>query len=369
MTSRKRQGARRTSSWVVLLLAMLTMLVAAACGGDDEETASSAVSAAVEAGTSAAAEATETTAATTETTETATDTGGAAAGGAEGKKIAVLLFSRGFEFMVALDQAAQQAAKDAGAEVVVLDGKGDTATQIQQIEDQIAAGVDGFVISPNNSEEIVPGVERANEAGIPVVTIDAIAAGGKVESYVGFDNKAGGAEAAKAVAELIGDEGKVLELTGAQGAFHAVRRGGGFNEEMKANHPNIEVITRDAEWQADKALSLTVDNLTSNPDIKAIFTHNDEMVRGVISGLQQVGKTDVVIVGVDGTPLALERIRNGEQAATINQSPFDMGRLGVEDLVKVFNGEEVEAETLLPPTKVTKENADDAELWGNVFKG
>src|SRR5688572_23359732 len=133
------------------------------------------------------------------------ETSGTTAAAGSGKKVAMLLFSRGFEFMVALDQGAQDEAAKLGLDMVVLDGQGDSATQISQIEDQIAAGVDGLIISPNNSEEIVPGIEAANKAGVPVVTVDAIAAGGDVAAHVGFDNEAAGAMAANEMAKLIGD--------------------------------------------------------------------------------------------------------------------------------------------------------------------
>lgn len=305
------------------------------------------------------------------------DDSAATTGAANGDtKVAMLLFSRGFEFMVALDQGAQKEASSLGIDMVVLDGQGDSATQISQIEDQIAAGVDGFIISPNNSEEIVPGIEAANDAGIPVVTVDAIAAAGEVAGHVGFDNEAAGAVAAQELARLVGDKGDVLELTGAQGAYHAVRRGGGFNEAMTSDHPNVNVITRDAEWNADNALSLTVDNFTANQDIKGVFTHNDEMVRGVVSGLSQVGHGalagedgHIAVVGVDGTPLALERIRSGEQDATVQQDPFEMGALAVSAIDSAMKGESVEEEQLLEPLLVTRENVDDPELWGNRFEG
>lgn len=330
---------------------LVLALAVGACGSDDDDSAST--------GTDAAAAPGATTAADT------------SAKSGSGKKIAVLLFSRGFEFMVALDQAAQDEAKKQGLDVTVLDGKGDTSTQLTQIDDQIAAGVDGFVISPNNSEEIVPGIEKINAAGIPVVTVDAISAGGDVAGHVGFDNEAAGHEAADFLIKELPDGGPVLELTGAQGAYHAVRRGRGFDEGM-AKDKKFKVIKRDAEWTADKALSLTVDNFTANPDIKAVYSHNDEMVRGVVSGLGQAGKTpgtDVKVVGIDGTPQALERIRSGEQTATIQQDPFEMGSLAVSTLVKAMGGEQVPPEQLLKPLLVTKANVDDPKLWGNVFQG
>lgn len=73
-------------------------------------------------------------------------------------------------------------------------------------------------------------------------------------------------------------------------------------------------------------------------------------------------------MAVDGTPLALQRIRSGEQDATVNQDPFEMGALAVRSAVAAIKGEEVPAQQLLPPTLVTKENVDDPSLWGNRFK-
>ena len=82
----------------------------------------------------------------------------------EKPQIAVLLFSRGFEFMVALDQGAQAEAEKLGVDITVLDGQSNSEVQTRQIEDLLVSGVDAIVISPANSEEIVPAVRRANEA-------------------------------------------------------------------------------------------------------------------------------------------------------------------------------------------------------------
>lgn len=281
------------------------------------------------------------------------------------KKVAALLFSQGFEFMVALKQGIEQEARREGVDVVVLDAQGDSTTQIQQIEDQVAAGADGILIAPNNSEELVPGVERANQADVPVVTVDSIIAGGEVAGAVAFDNVAAGQMAAEHMAELA-KSGEVLELEGAQGAYHAVRRGDGFKKGIR-EVGDLQLISRDAEWTAENALSITADTLTANDDVNGIFSHNDEMVRGIVSALRQVNQ-DSPIVGVDGTPLALERIRNGTQDATVNQDPFEMGALGVRAMVKAMNGAQVAKERLTTPTLVTRENADDPQLWGNRFK-
>lgn len=290
------------------------------------------------------------------------------------KKIAVLLWSRGFEFMVALDQGIRAEAKKQGVDVEVLDGQSSSQTQLRQIEDNIAKKVDLIILSPANSDELVPGVKKANQAGIPVVTVDAVVSkGADVVSSIAFNNEEAGKMAAKYIMDTLG-KGSVLELTGAPGTYHAILRGGGFDKGM-GQSSDFKLSTKNAEWSAEKSQGITADSLTANPKIKAIFTHNDDMQRGVLSGLRQISKTSkvgekghIMLVGVDGTPQALKRIKNGEQDATINQDPFEMGALAVKTAVDHLNGKEVPKMQYTPPTLVTKENADDPNLWGNKFK-
>ncbi|GIN69574.1 D-ribose ABC transporter substrate-binding protein [Bacillus sp. J14TS2] len=288
--------------------------------------------------------------------------------------IAVLLWSRGFEFMVALDEGIKEEAEKLGANVTVLDGQEDSQVQLRQIEDNIAKGVDLIILAPNNSDELVPGVKKANDAGIPVVTVDSIVAeGAEIVSSISFNNAEAGQVAAQYIRTALG-EGTVLELTGSPAAYHAIFRGGGFNQGMEES-TDFEVISQNAEWSAEESQSITADSLTANSEINAIFTHNDDMQRGVLSGLRQVDKLKtaeedgyIVSVGVDGTPEALERIRKGEQAATVNQDPFEMGALAVQTAIKYIKGEDVPKEQFTPPVLITKENVDDPDLWGNVMK-
>ncbi len=294
--------------------------------------------------------------------------------GTKTKKIAVLLYSQSFEFMVALGQGVKDKAKELGVEVTVLDAKGDSSTQISQIQDQLAQGVDGIVLSPNNSAELVPGVQMIHDAGKTVTTVDSVIPGDIADAAVAFDNEKAGKLGAEALAKLMGNKGTVLEYQGAKGAYHAILRGKGFIEGIK-QYPGIKVIGRDAQWTADNALSLTVDNFTADSSINGLFSHNDEMVRGIVSGLSQINKdapvgaaNHIPLVGVDGTPLALDRIRNGIQDATMDQNPFEMGALALQAEVDLLDGKQVPKMQLTDTKLITKENVDDPKLWGNIFK-
>lgn len=288
--------------------------------------------------------------------------------------ISVLLYSHGFEFMVALDEGIREEAKKQGVNVIVLDGQAKSEIQISQVEDNIAKKVDAIILSPNNSDELVPGVRKANTAGIPVVTVDAVVSPGpRVASAVAFDNIRAGRIAAEYIQKKLG-KGTVLEFQGAQGAYHSKRRNSGFIETIK-NDKNFKIISKDANWEAETAQNITADIITANPQIGGIYSHNDEMVRGIIGGIKQLGKAKkvaepghIVIVGIDGTPLALERIRNGEQDATVQQDPFEMGTIALRTSIDVINGKQVPPEIFIQPMLITKDNVDNPNLWGNRFK-
>ena len=126
---------------------------------------------------------------------------------AAGKKhLALLLYSHGFEFMVALDKGARQEADTLGVDLTVLDGQSDSQVQTRQIEDLLVRGVDAIIISPNDSKEIVPAIRHANEAKVPVVALDAVVGeGAQTVTYVGFANADGARMAAQYITDHVKD--------------------------------------------------------------------------------------------------------------------------------------------------------------------
>jgi ribose transport system substrate-binding protein len=297
----------------------------------------------------------------------------ASAEAAAKKRIALLLYSHGFQFMVALDRGAQAEAKKLGVGITVLDGQSDSQVQTQQIEDLLTRGVDAIIISANDSKQIVPAIREANAAKVPVIALDAvIAPGPDVVTYVGFANADGARMAAKYMLGHV-SAGSVLELEGALGAYHAQERHRGFAEGV-ASDARIKVVSKPAEWLAENAQAMTADAVTSIPNLVGIFSHNDEMIGGVMAALRQTNKLTtigtpghIVVVGIDGTPDALERIRAGTEDATVNQDPFKMGAIAVDSAMAAIEGKTVPKQQLLPPVLVTKANADDPKLWGNRF--
>ena len=300
----------------------------------------------------------------------------AAEGDAKGKTVEYITFGLQFEYQVAMVEGVKKRAEEAGITLNVIDGKGDPNLQVTQVLDAVTKQPDALLINPVDATLLVAGVKRANEAGIPVFIMENAPPEGKFLGFVDFDNVAGGAMGADALAKMIGDEGAVLETRGSVGSAQAEARHKGFTEQMAAAHPKVKVHSLNTEWVADNAYKMVLDAFTQDPNVKGVFSHNDEMVRGIVSALRQIGKLvppgepgHVVVIGLDGTPLALDRIREGTQDATAAQDPYAMGGGGIlEQVIACFEGKEYNASMQTKPYVITKENVDDKRNWGNFGK-
>lgn len=296
----------------------------------------------------------------------------AAAGDGKGKTVEYITFGLQFEYQVALVDGIKAAADKAGVKLNIIDGKGDPNLQVTQVLDAVTKQPDAILINPVDSTLLVAGVKRANEANIPVFIMENAPPEGKYVGYVDFDNVAGGAMGAKCLVDLIGGKGVVLETRGSVGSAAAQDRHKGFVDEMQ-KHPEITVQSLNTEWIADNAYKMVLDAFTQNPDIKGVFSHNDEMIRGVVSALRQIGRLvpqgaegHVAIVGLDGTPLALDRIRKGYQDATVAQDPVAMGGDGIfVQIVSNFEGTQFNNKMRTQPYLINKANVDDMRNWGN----
>ena len=281
----------------------------------------------------------------------------AAAGGDTTIGFAISSFDN--DFFVTLSDGAEAAAGEAGVELIVSDAGGDAATQASQVEDFITQEVDVILLNPVDSDAIVASVEAANEAGIPVITVDRGATGGEVVSHIASDNVAGGTEAGEFLFEQIGGEGTVLELEGIPGTSAARDRGAGFQEALDAASGIERLAKQTANFARDEGLTVAQNLLQANPDADGLFAHNDDMALGAVEAAAAAGRDDLVIVGFDAAPDALQAIKDGTMAGTIAQQPDLMGQLAVETAVKVANGEDVEASIPVEITLVTADNVDD----------
>jgi ribose transport system substrate-binding protein len=245
-------------------------------------------------------------------------------------------------FFVDLRDGAQAAADQAGVRLVVVDAQDNPATQASSIEDLIQSKVSALLINPTDADAIVPSVEAANKAGLPVFTVDRSAAGGVVVSHIASDNVAGGRMAAEYLCQAIGGKGKVVELEGIAGTSAARDRGAGFNAYMQESCKDVEIVARQtANFNRAEGLTVFENILQAQPEINGVFAHNDEMVLGAIQAAEAAGRAGIVFVGFDAIDDAVAAVNAGKLAATVAQQPKEMGRLGVETALRSLQGEQV----------------------------
>lgn len=255
-------------------------------------------------------------------------------------------------FFVSLKEGAEKKAKELGIELVVLDSQDDSAKELANMEDLITRKVDLILVNPTDSDAIVNSVIAANDANIPVITVDRASNGGEVLSYIASDNIAGGKMAGEYILEQLGGKGKAVELEGIAGTNAARERGEGFNEAIKGS--DIEVVAKQtADFDRVKGLEVMENILQSQPEINAVFAHNDEMALGALEAIKASGK-DIIVVGFDATDDAVKAVEAGDMAATVAQQPELIGEMGIDAAVKSLKGETIEKSVPVELKLITK---------------
>lgn len=246
-------------------------------------------------------------------------------------------------FFVDLRDGAKAAADASGMELVIMDAQNDAGKQLSNIENMIQQKVSVIIVNPVDSKAVVPGIEAANKANIPVITVDRGAAGGKVVSFIASDNVAGGKMAGQYIVDKLGGKGAVVELEGIPGTSAANDRGKGFNEAAKAAAGIRIAAKQPADFDRAKGMKVMENVLQANPQIQAVFAHNDEMALGALEAIKAAKRSGIMIVGFDATADAVKAVNDGTLAATVAQKPKEMGKISVETAKKILAKETVPA--------------------------
>ncbi|MFP4374828.1 MAG: ribose ABC transporter substrate-binding protein RbsB [Spirochaetaceae bacterium] len=279
---------------------------------------------------------------------------------ADGMVLGISVSTLNNPFFVTLRDGAQATADEMGVQLVVVDSQDDPAREASNIQDLIQRGVDALLINPTDSDAVVPSVERANAADIPVFTIDRGANGGEFVSHIASDNVAGGEMAAEHLIELIDGSGRVVELEGIPGTSAARDRGEGFNNVVGAEN-DVEVVARQtANFNRTEGLNVFQNILQAESDIDGVFAHNDEMVLGAIQAAEAAERADeIVFVGFDAVDDAVQAVEDGRLDATVAQQPYEMGVIGVETAMTHLEDGSVDDFIPVPLELVTPDNVDD----------
>ena len=352
----------------VALLASFALL-AAACGGEGQGTATQDTVA------DGAATQTAPDVGTGTGTEAATGTDGAteAAGAGEEWNLAFIQGVRGDEFYISMECGVQAAAQERGATVTVQGPEEfDSTLQTPIVNAVIADQPDAMLIAPNDVQAMIPPLQEAVDAGITLVTVDTTIDSDIMVSEVASDNVEGGREAARALAERLGDtEGSVMVINVKPGISTTDARQQGFEEEI-ANYDNLTYIG--AEFSNNdpaEAASIVNATLAARPDLVGIFATNLFSAEGAATGLRNAGPEvaeNVKIVGFDAGPAQIQQLEEGLVQALVAQQPAEIGRQGVEQAINALEGEPVEEEIETGFTVITQDNMDQPEVQEAFYR-
>jgi len=255
--------------------------------------------------------------------------------------------------------------KKRGYEAIVVSGDKDLAKQGNQIKDFIVKKVSAIVLSPCDSKSIVPVIQEANGAGIPVFTVDIPCnePGVKIVTQIATDNYGGGKEGAQAMIEALGEAGGKIAVLHFKQAESCQLRVKGFTEVINAHNASgkgkIEIVTElESGGAKDVGYKAAEDALQAHPDLRGIFAINDPAALGARAALEKAGKAQqVVIIGFDGQPEGKQAIRDGKIYADPIQFPDKMGIQIMDAIIRHSKGEALPSQMLIPTSLYRRADA------------
>jgi ribose transport system substrate-binding protein len=280
--------------------------------------------------------------------------------------IGVSLLTLDNPFFKVIGDSIASEGKKRGYEAIVVSGDKDVAKQSNQIKDFIVKKVSAIVLSPCDSKSIVPVIQEANAAGIPVFTVDIPCnePGVKIATQIATDNYGGGKEAARAMIEALGEAGGKVAVLHFKQAESCQLRVKGFREVIDAHNTEgkgkIEIVAElESGGAKDQGYKAAEDTLQANPDLRGIFAINDPAALGARAAVEKAAKTDqVIIVGFDGQPEGKQAIKEGKIYADPIQFPDKMGVQIVDAIIKQSKGEALPPQILIPTSLYKKADGE-----------
>jgi ribose transport system substrate-binding protein len=256
----------------------------------------------------------------------------------------------------------REAEKHPEIELIIADGQDRTEKQVADVENFITQQVDVLLISPKESAGLTGVVEKAIDAGMPVIVLDRNVDTDRYTQFIGGDNVVIGRAAGEYAVTLLGGAGKasgnVVEIWGGMGTQPAHDRHNGFHEFSDKEAAIVNLLDKQsADWKQQKAYDVMATALKANEQIDLVYGHNDPMAYGAYLAAKDAGREkDIKFLGVDAIPNeGVAWVHKGELTATfLYPTP---GEEGVRQGLKIVNGEKVEKQITLPTQTIDASNA------------
>jgi ribose/xylose/arabinose/galactoside ABC-type transport system permease subunit/ABC-type sugar transport system substrate-binding protein len=294
-------------------------------------------------------------------------------------KIAFIMKTLNNQFFIDMEEGAREELKKYPKYEIIVQAperETDVEMQMRMVENMITQEVDAICIAPCADKDILPAIQKANEANIPVIIVDskvddklAKKMGVHYAVYIGSDNYRGGEIAADYLSKMLGGKGNVALIEGVPGSASVGRRKDGFIDALK-QYSGIKLIaSQTANCERNLAYNVTQNILQAHSDLNAIFAVNNVMTLGCSEAVKQAGyRGKIKIVGFDGDDEIYKAIQNGDILGSVIQFPRLIGKAAVKNAIKLINGEAVHHAQYTNIKLVTKkdlliqEKAEDKEV-------
>lgn len=291
----------------------------------------------------------------------------------KGEKIGVLVISLTNPYWVNMKECYERAGEELGIDVEVLAAptEGDTTVQLETLDGMIVKDYDAIIFSPIDRNNLIPGIIRANQAGVPVINLGPGVdeeglkeQGGFLDGRITIDFENQGKMAAEDMLKQMPEGGKVAIIQGIPGAGQSEGRTKGAKEVFE-NAEGVELVSiQPADWDRNKAYNITMDLIQAHPDLKGIFACNDVMALAAVEALETANEREgVIIYGVDFTDEAQEAIIADRLDGSVTYSSRAYSKAGLLLALKIAQGQEVNEAVYSPLVIVNKENIDEFHGW------
>lgn len=281
----------------------------------------------------------------------------------EVKKIGLAVPNLQADFFNQIKIGVENYAGEKGIEVIVVDAKNDTATQVSQVQDLMTQGIDAFIYIPAGAAAAAVPTRLAREAGIPVINVDRFPEGEPGDTFIGGEGVNSSYQVCSEIIKRAGGAGKMVIIHGQKGTTPEVDRTAGCTKAISEN-AGVQLVDQQwtERWSADEGFAITQNMLQTNPDITMIFGQADGIAMGAAKAVDAAGLSDKVIIGgYDGDGSALEYLAKcaGPFVVTATQSTRRMGVLAVDSAIAVAAGQKVPETQVSEAVLTTCENAPE----------
>lgn len=283
-------------------------------------------------------------------------------GGKAGGTVAIITVDPSNPYWKAEVDTAKAAAEKLGYKTTTAAHNNKPDEQNTMIETAINDKVAGILLDPAGADESIAAVQKAVDAKIPVVLINAeISKTGLAKSQIVSNNAQGATVGAEEWAKAMNYKGTYVELFGNPSDNNAQVRSDGYKQVI-SQYPDLKMVGKEiANWDRQEGQEKMEALLSKNPDVQGVIAGNDEMALGAINALKEAGKlAKVKVLGFDGNQDAVNAVKSGQMVATVLQPIVTGTQAAIEQLNSVIKdgktgvGDEKQA---IDCVLITKENA------------